>query len=154
MPLGKYLLGVAYHLLHQVAVKLLKYESIGNLGGTWLFIQAWLNIHNSDTANRPSFTSCNFPTKFSNTAHNCYTSLGEVAFAMLGQNLKDDLLATWFAAFYQVFQKEYIVWFPYVDMDSFEYPSGFRTAPFLDDESALIFVAFIKPCILPGGTAI
>jgi len=44
-PLGRYLLGSVYHLLHQVAEKLLLGEPIGNLGGPWWFIIMWLNVH-------------------------------------------------------------------------------------------------------------
>jgi len=44
-PLGRYLLGSVYHLLHQVAEKLLLREPIGNLGGPWWFINMWLNVH-------------------------------------------------------------------------------------------------------------
>jgi len=43
--LGRYLLGSAYHLLHQVTEKLLLGESISNLGGPWWFINMWLNVH-------------------------------------------------------------------------------------------------------------
>jgi len=44
-PLGRYLLGSAYHLLHQVAKKLLLGQPIGNLGGPWWFINMWLSLH-------------------------------------------------------------------------------------------------------------
>jgi hypothetical protein len=44
-PLGRYLLSAVYHLLHQVAQKLLLGQSIGNLGGPWWFINMWLNLH-------------------------------------------------------------------------------------------------------------
>ena len=44
-PLGRHLLGSAYHLLHQVAEKLLLGEPIGNLAGPWWFINMWLNVH-------------------------------------------------------------------------------------------------------------
>jgi len=44
-PLGRYLLVCAYHLLHQVAKKLLLGEPIGNLGGSWWFINMWLSLH-------------------------------------------------------------------------------------------------------------
>jgi len=44
-PLGRYLLGSVYHLLHQVTEKLLLGEPIGNLGGPWWFINMWLNVH-------------------------------------------------------------------------------------------------------------
>jgi len=44
-PLGQYLLGSAYHLLHQVAQKLLLGQPIVNLGGPWWFINMWLSVH-------------------------------------------------------------------------------------------------------------
>ena len=44
-PLGRYLLGSIYHLLHQVTRKLLLGQPIGNLGGPWWFINMWLNLH-------------------------------------------------------------------------------------------------------------
>jgi len=44
-PLGRYLLGSVYHLLHHVAKKLLLGQSIGNLGGPWWFINMWLSVH-------------------------------------------------------------------------------------------------------------
>jgi len=44
-PLGRYLLSSTYHLLHQVAQKLLLGEPISNLGGPWWFINMWLNAH-------------------------------------------------------------------------------------------------------------
>jgi len=44
-PLSRYLLGSAYHLLHQVTQKLLLGEPISNLGGPWWFINMWLNTH-------------------------------------------------------------------------------------------------------------
>ena len=44
-PLGRYLLSSAYHLLHQVAEKLLLREPIGNLESPWWFINMWLNAH-------------------------------------------------------------------------------------------------------------
>jgi len=39
------LFGSVYHLLHQVAEKLLLVQSIGNLGGPWWFINMWLSVH-------------------------------------------------------------------------------------------------------------
>ena len=35
IPLGKYLLGAAYHLMHQVAAQLLKNESMHTISGPW-----------------------------------------------------------------------------------------------------------------------
>jgi len=39
------LLGSVYHLLHEVAKKLLLGQPIGNLGVPWWFINMWLNVH-------------------------------------------------------------------------------------------------------------
>jgi len=44
-PLDRYLLGSAYHLLHQVTRKLLLSQPIGNLEGPWWFINMWLSLH-------------------------------------------------------------------------------------------------------------
>ena len=44
-PLGRYLLGSAYHLFHQVAEKILLGQPIDNLGGPWWFINMWLSVH-------------------------------------------------------------------------------------------------------------
>lgn len=38
MPFGKYLLSSIYSLLQQVTIKLVRDESIDNLGGPWWFI--------------------------------------------------------------------------------------------------------------------
>lgn len=53
-------------------------------------------------ADRPPFTLI-FPSKFLDNTRGRWTSLDEVALAMSGQKLIDDLLVTWFAAFYQGF---------------------------------------------------
>lgn len=69
---------------------------------------------------------------------------------MPGQKLSADDLVTWFGVFYRGLDREFITWFPYADMDSFEDPSIFRTDnPIADAESALILEACIRPCILP-----
>ena len=39
IPLGKYLLGSAYHLMHQVAAQLLKNEAVHTICGLWWLIQ-------------------------------------------------------------------------------------------------------------------
>ena len=45
IPLGKYLLGLAYHLMHQVAAQLLKNEAVHTISGPWWLIQMWLNLY-------------------------------------------------------------------------------------------------------------
>ena len=45
ISLGKYLLGSAYHLMHQVVVQLLKNELVHTIIGPWWLIQMWLNLY-------------------------------------------------------------------------------------------------------------
>ena len=66
--LGQYLLGSAYHLLHQVAQKLLG-EPIGNLGGPWWFINMWLNVHMHSDSPEISPKIMNLLTKNRQLAH-------------------------------------------------------------------------------------
>jgi hypothetical protein len=48
IPLGKYLLGPVYNLLHQVAVSLSTNSPMGMPGAPWWFINMWLNLHLRD----------------------------------------------------------------------------------------------------------
>jgi hypothetical protein len=55
IPLGKYLLGAVYHLLHQVSINLSTNSPIGTPGGPWWFINMWLNLHLRDRLEQNSF---------------------------------------------------------------------------------------------------
>jgi hypothetical protein len=56
IPLGKYLLGAVYHLLHQVAVSLPTNSPISTPGGPWWFINMWINLHLRDRLEQNIFT--------------------------------------------------------------------------------------------------
>ena len=60
IPLGKYLLGAAYHLMHQVAAQLLKNEQVHTINGPWRFIQLWLNLYMHKIV-RPDLRNLIFP---------------------------------------------------------------------------------------------
>ena len=45
IPLEKFLLGAAYHLMHQVVVQLLKNEPVHTISDPWWLIQLWLNLY-------------------------------------------------------------------------------------------------------------
>ena len=60
IPLGKYLLGAAYHLMHQVATKLLKNEPVHTISGPWWLIQLWLNLYMHKIV-RPNLRNLSFP---------------------------------------------------------------------------------------------
>ena len=60
IPLEKYLLGSAYHLMHQVSVQLLKNEPVHTISGTWWLIQLWLNLYMHKIV-RPDLMNLSFP---------------------------------------------------------------------------------------------
>ena len=68
IPLGKYLLGSAYHLMHQVAAQLLKNEAVYTISGPWWLIQIWLNLYMHKII-RPNLQNLSFlpPTLMRNT---------------------------------------------------------------------------------------
>jgi len=61
-PLGRYVLGSPYHLLHQVTKKLLLGQPIGNLGGPWWFINMWLSLHMHNALNSTSLHNASLGT--------------------------------------------------------------------------------------------
>ena len=60
IPLRKYLLGSAYHLMHQVATQLLKNEEVHTISGPWWLIQMWLNLYMHKII-RPNLQNLSFP---------------------------------------------------------------------------------------------
>jgi len=60
IPLRKYLLGSAYHLMHQVAAQLLKNKLVHTISGPYLLIQLWLNLYIHKII-RPNLRNLSFP---------------------------------------------------------------------------------------------
>jgi len=60
IPLGKYLLGSAYHLMHQVVAQLLKNELVHTISGPWWLIRLWLNLYMHKIV-RPNLRNLSFP---------------------------------------------------------------------------------------------
>ena len=60
ISLGKYLLGSAYHLMHQVSAQLLKNEAVHTISGPWWLIQMWLNLY-MDKIVSPNLQNLSFP---------------------------------------------------------------------------------------------
>ena len=58
--LENYLLGSAYHLMHQVATQLMKNEPVHTISGPWWLIQLWLNLYMHQIV-RPDLRNLNFP---------------------------------------------------------------------------------------------
>jgi hypothetical protein len=45
IPLGKYLLGSVYHMLHQTVSQMYTSQKIACVNGPWWFVQMWLQLH-------------------------------------------------------------------------------------------------------------
>ena len=60
IPLGKYLLEAAYHLMHQVATQLLKNKPMHTISDPWWLIQLWLNLYMHKIV-RPNLKNLSFP---------------------------------------------------------------------------------------------
>nr|AAM14681.1 Unknown protein [Oryza sativa Japonica Group]AAN04931.1 Putative retroelement [Oryza sativa Japonica Group]AAP52171.1 hypothetical protein LOC_Os10g06400 [Oryza sativa Japonica Group] len=112
--------------------------------------------------NRPSVTEAEFPRlepiieDDEECTHRRCMSYGEYAStpADAGAKLSAELLKDWFCSFYEGFQKDARVWFPYEDSANLELPSDFRFEDINHERfqtSREVFIAAISPCILPVG---
>lgn len=157
LPLGVYLLGATYRLLHQVTGKLRADQSVGHFGGPWWFLQLWLTLYTARAIGLPPFSSNAFPSadaEDEDPSHRRCMSLGEATAVVPGRKLSDAALADWFKAFYYGFARDSSTWFAYEDLSDFEVPFSFRPdTPLADAISAQMFIKFIKPCLLPTGIA-
>jgi hypothetical protein len=45
IPLGKYLLGSVYHMLHQTTYLMHTSQKISYVNGPWWFVQMWLQLY-------------------------------------------------------------------------------------------------------------
>jgi hypothetical protein len=105
IPLGKHLLGSVFSLLHQISVKLLAVQPIGNLGGPWWFINLWLNLYMHKVLghklHKMSFPSDHTKEEKPRTCR-CM-SYGEAASAFPCDRLALLEVATFFGCFYNGF---------------------------------------------------
>lgn len=149
IPLGKLLLGLAYSMMHQVSVKLLKIEPISTVGGPWWLIQLWLQLYfhkwTGKVLKDQVFPSENFTQEEEMKTRRC-TSFGEAASAIA---IPLDLIEL-FKGFYKGFEQGFNSWFIYDEEDEFEHPYEFRfSTPWTDESSSSIFQSMIKPGIVP-----
>ena len=114
VPLRKYLLGAAYHLMYQVSTQLLKNEPVHAISGPWWLIQMWLNLYmhkivRLDLKNL-SFPSSNFDEEYrgeEGRTRQC-TSYGEAASAIT----IDFDIGYLFKKFYRGFDVDTLTWLP------------------------------------------
>nr|CAE03720.2 OSJNBa0021F22.14 [Oryza sativa Japonica Group] len=161
-PLGKILLGYLYQMLNNASPKIADGLVVG-AGGPWWLLQTWLNLVAMKAVNRPAMTQAEFPRLEPITyddgeerTHRRCMSYGEYAStpADFGAKLSVELLKDWFFSFYDRFQKDDRVWFPYEDSVNFDLPADFRFEDINHEryqKSREVFVAAISPCILPIG---
>ncbi len=135
--------------------------SIVSAGRPWWLLQTWLNLVAMKAVNRPAVTEAEFPRLEPITdgdgeerTHRRCMSYGEYAStpADAGAKLSAELLKDWFCSFYEGFQKDARVWFPYEDSVNLDLPADFRFEDINHEryqKSREVFAAAISPCILP-----
>nr|BAC92385.1 aminotransferase-like protein [Oryza sativa Japonica Group]BAC92552.1 aminotransferase-like protein [Oryza sativa Japonica Group] len=159
-PVGKILLGYLYQLLNNASA-MIAIDSVVGAGGPWWLLQSWLNLMVMKVVNRPSVTEAEFPRleliiedDGEEHTHRRCMSYEEYAStpADAGAKLSAELLKVWFCSFYEGFQKDARVWFPYEDSVHLDLPSDFRFEDINHEKfqkSREVFSAAISPCILP-----
>jgi hypothetical protein len=157
MPMGLFLLGSAYHLLHQASGRLRARQRVGHFGGPWWFIQFWLNLYcmkiNELQVLSAACPDTSIPESDEQRTRRC-TSFGEAVSTVGGDDLSAGELAHYFELFYFGIAEPLQVWFAYGEAQQLEHPYRFRVeTPFRDAESWSRFRIFITPGALPTGLA-
>nr|CAE04029.1 OSJNBb0068N06.5 [Oryza sativa Japonica Group] len=123
----------------------------------------WLNLMVMKVVNRPSVIEAEFlrlepiieDDGEERTHRKCTSYRGYAStLADTGAKLSAELLKDWFCSFYEGFQKDAPIWFPYEDSALLELPSDFRFEDINHEryeKSREVFSAAISPCILPVG---
>jgi hypothetical protein len=157
-PLGRYLLGSAYHLLHQVTDKLLLGEPIGNLGGHWWFINMWLNVHMHKRLRFDLFAQ-RFPTDIAKdyeladdeSATRPPINYGEAAIVLPGTSCNKNQIGRFFQTLYDDLTKEQRAWMPYEDPET-RFPLIFHTFDDALNKDNDLMMAIITPRAIPVNT--
>jgi len=143
-PLGRYLLGCIYHLLHQVTKKLLLGEPTGNLGGPWWFINMWLNVDMHKRLRFDLFAQ-RFPRDIAEdyeladdeSATHSPLNYGEVVIVLPGTSCNENQVGRFFQTLYDGLSKDQRAWMPYEDLET-RFPLTFH--PFDKDNDLMIAI--------------
>jgi len=154
-PLGRYLLGAVYHLLHQVAKKLLLGQSIGNLRGPWWFINMWLSVHMHKRLEFNLFAK-SFPRDIAEdhdldeeeSATRPPLNYGEAAIVLPGTGGNQDHVSRFFHTLYEGLTKEQRAWMPYEDPDT-KFPLTFHPFDNALNKDHDLMMAIITPRAIP-----
>jgi hypothetical protein len=154
-PLGRYLLGAAYHLLHQVTKKLLLGQSIGNLGGPWWFINMWLNLHlhkrlefNLFTQRFPRDITENHVLGEEESATRAPLNFGEAVIVLPGSGGNPDQVSRFFQTLYEGLARDERAWLAYDDPDSM-LPLVFNPFDEALDRDNEVMMAIVTPRAIP-----
>jgi len=157
-PLGQYLLGSAYHLLHQVAQKLLLGEPIGNLGGPWWFINMWLNVHMHKRLRFDLFAQ-RFPRDITEdheladeeSATHPPLNYGEAAIVLPGTSGNEDQISRFFQTLNDGLPKDQRAWMPYEDPET-RFPLIFHSFDDALNKDTDLMMTIITPRAIPVNT--
>jgi hypothetical protein len=148
LPLGKFLLGSVYHMLHQTVTQMYTGQRIACVNSPWWFVQMWLQLHMHQIVgvdlNTRLFPSSNHLEGELQATRGCQT-YGEAASTVLIQHDISQL----FELFFKGFQNP--LWLPYLDNDNLTFPCEFSFETGCQDGRFLEILNFIiRPCILPA----
>jgi hypothetical protein len=122
IPLGKYLLGSVYHMLHQTTSQMHTGQKISCVNGPWWFVQMWLQLYMHRIVdinlNNRHFPSSSHKEGESQITKGCET-YGEAASTIsIDQNVSQ-LFELFFRGFTNPF------WLPYLNNDNLTLPYEF-----------------------------
>jgi hypothetical protein len=148
IPLGKYLLGSVYHMLHQTTYLMHTSKKISCVNGPWWFVHMWLQLYMHQIVaidlNNRHFPSTNYKEGETQSTKGCQT-YGEAASTV---SINKDI-GQLFELFFRGFANP--LWFPYLDNENLTLPCEISFETRCNDvHSIAIFNAFIHPCILPA----
>jgi hypothetical protein len=148
IPLGKYLLGSVYHMLHQTTLLMHTSQKISCVNGPWWFVQMWLQLYMHQIVgidlNNRRFPSSNYKEGEVQITKGCQT-YGEAASTIsIDQNISQ-----LFELFFRGFTNPLLL--PYLDNDNLTLPYELTFENGCNDARSIeIFNVFIHPCILPA----
>jgi hypothetical protein len=141
IPLGKYLLGSVYHMLHQTTYLMHTSQKISCVNGPWWFVQMWLQIYVHQIVvvdlNNRHFPSTNYKEGEIQSTKGCQTYGKAASTVSINQSI-----GQLFELFFRGFAKP--LWLPYLENDNLTLPCEFSFEAGCNDvHSIAIFKAFI-----------
>jgi hypothetical protein len=148
LPLGKYLLGSMYHMLHQTITQMHTSQKISCVNGPWWFVQMWLQLHMHQIVginlHNRFFPSSSYHEGENQVTRGCHTYGEAPSTIPINQNVSQ-----LFELFFKGFPNP--LWLPYLDNDNLTLPCEFSFEAGRQDGRFLeIFNILIHPCLLPA----